>query len=215
MSKRNKVALIFSLLVCAVLALTFLIPVSAGQQTAQPESFAVIDGQRQNTDVIQVAYEPPPGAVLQATEEPTPADEPTAVAMVEVTSEPGGDVIINLPDNPTPTQPDPTPFNLTYLIYGIILTILGGGGISAILNRFGKNKAALDAGEAIYQDKVNEDLRNHVREAFVSIRDINLRLLDVIDKITDGQPNEVSPEVTQALNSIPRNNPTDPPIYPS
>jgi len=202
---RNQIALFISLLICAVLGLTLLLPVSAGQPAPQPQTFAIVDGQRQNTDVIQVAYEPPPGVVLQTTLEAPPTDEsPTA----EATQDSGGVIIIN---NPPADKTDQTPFNLTYLVYGAVIAVLGGGGLYAVIDRVRKSKSVLDAGEALYQDKVNEDLRNHVRESFVAIRDINLKLLEIFDKMTDGKPNVIDESTVDYLRSIQPAPPEDKP----
>lgn len=109
-------------------------------------------------------------------------DEPTAAPTVEVTAE------------PTPVPPvDPAPSADTYisistLLYGLIIAVLGGGTVGVIINRFGSSKANLDAIEKLFLSFPPE-----TRELINNLTNTLDAALDIIQKSTDGLPNEDTP----------------------
>lgn len=119
-----------------------------------------------------------------------------------------------LPETPTaeitaePTQA-PNPINtenaisVASLLYGFIIAILGGGTVAVILNRFGSSKVNLDASEKLFQ-ALSPDAQLQIREMFEGLREVTVKVIDLVDKITDGKPNvdvvaQVKSEVAKQL----------------
>lgn len=130
---------------------------------------------------------------------PTPESEVTAVVVVppvvdvpvevtEVATDTPPVIVVNNP----PATATENGVNASTLLYGLIIAILGGGSFAFILGRLQQSKPVLDAGEALYQGNVSPEMQQHIRQAFETVRDINNRLFDLVDKITDGKPNEVT-----------------------
>lgn len=197
-SNPRRIAVLCFLFVLSVLAGAMLIPVTAAPQTQQ-QAYFVPDSQNGDTAIIQVAYEPPPAA-LQVTDEPAPTDEASPV--VEVTAEPGSGGDVTIINNPPAKEPDNTPLNLTQIVYGVVIAFIAGGTVAGVLSRLQQNKAVIDAAEGIYEDKVSPEAQQTIRVAFEHIRDLSNRAFDILDKITDGKPNEINPETAEALRSI-------------
>ena len=103
------------------------------------------------------------------------------------------------------TTPSPTPtpvvtgeqaINITTLIYFTLVAIFTGGGIAMIVQNFGANKAALDTEEKLFlslppdaQRRAHEALQA-INDAYVKLSEFTDRLLTILNKITDGKPNE-------------------------
>ncbi len=105
---------------------------------------------------------------------------PEVTAVLTATPAPsGGSAPILTPDNA---------ISVSTLIYGLIIAILGGGTVGLVINRFGANKANLDALEKLYLAQ-SPDSQERERQLFEGLRGVTLRLLDLVDKVTDGQPN--------------------------
>ncbi len=89
---------------------------------------------------------------------------------------------------PAPVLTPENAISIVELIRGIIIAILSGGTLAVILNRFGANKLNQDVTEKLYQSQ-SPAAQERERQLFEGIREINLRLLDFLDKVTDGKPN--------------------------
>jgi len=115
---------------------------------------------------------PEPVATIEATINGTPV-QATLIAPV-VTPAP-----ILTPDNA---------ISISTILYGLIIAVLGGGTVGFVLNRFGSNKANLDSMEKLYLAQ-SPDAQERERQIFEDLRSITLRVLDIVDKVTDGKPN--------------------------
>lgn len=89
---------------------------------------------------------------------------------------------------PTPILTPDNAISVSTILYGLIIAVLGGGTVGFVLNRFGSNKANLDAMEKLYLSQ-SPDAQERERQLFIGLRDVTLRVLDLVDKVTDGQPN--------------------------
>lgn len=103
----------------------------------------------------------------------------------EVTAAPTA-VVVEPP--PTFINAD-TGISVSTLAYGVIIAVLSGGTLAVVLTRFGSNKANLDALERLFQSTPPET-QQMIRERFESLEEIAHRLLDIADRVTDGEPNE-------------------------
>lgn len=113
---------------------------------------------------------------------PISAQPPTDEPPVEATPEP-------TPESPVEPAPSAdTYISISTLIFGLIVAVLGGGTVGVIINRFGTSRANLDAAEKLFLSFPPEtrDLINNLTNALDSA-------LDIIRKITDGQPNDEPP----------------------
>lgn len=111
-----------------------------------------------------------PTLAQEATDEPTP-----------VVTETPAPPVVNIPNADTY-------IGISTLVFGIVVAVLGGGTVGVILLRFGQNKAALDAGEKLYEG-LSPDAQKNFREMFEQVREIAIRALDIVDKLTDGKEN--------------------------
>lgn len=119
---------------------------------------------------------------VAAQDVPTPEDFATNTPVVVVTEAP--------PDvTPAPILTPDNAISVSTLIYGLIIAILGGGTVGLVINRFGDNKANLDAAEKLFVS-LSPDAQTNIRQMFEAVQAINVRLLEIVDKVTDGKPNE-------------------------
>lgn len=110
-----------------------------------------------------------------------PTVEPTAIVVTEVP-----------PVEPAPVTPAENAISVSTLVFGIVVAVLGGGTVGVILNRFGSNKANLDAAEKLFLG-ASPETQEIIRERFEQLEGIVSRLMDIVDKVTDGKPNEATP----------------------
>lgn len=96
---------------------------------------------------------------------------------------------------PTAIVVDPPPtfinaengISVSTIVYGVIIALLSGGTLAVVITRFGSNKANLDALEKLYQS-MSPETQEIWRERFVELEGIANRLLEIVDKVTDGDP---------------------------
>ena len=103
-------------------------------------------------------------------------------------------VVTETPAEPpvgTPALNPDTAISISTLVYGIIIAVLGGGTVAVVINRFGSNKANLDALEKLYQS-ASPETQQLIRERFEELEGIVKRLLDMADRATDGKPNDAA-----------------------
>lgn len=95
---------------------------------------------------------------------------------------------------PAPILTPDNAISVSTILYGLIIAVLGGGTVGFVLNKFGSNKTNQDALEKLYLS-LSPDAQTNIRHMFESVQEINVRLLDLVDKVTDGKPNEEPPAV--------------------
>lgn len=86
--------------------------------------------------------------------------------------------------------PAETGINLATLFYGIVVAVLSGGSLALILTRFGSRKENLDAMEKLYMS-----FPPQTQETIARITDVAVKLVDILQKVTDKLPNEDVPPV--------------------
>lgn len=116
----------------------------------------------------------------------------------EVTVEQTPVVIVTPAPAPAPILTPDNAISVSTILYGVIIALLGGGTVGLVINRFGSNKQNLDAAEKLYQS-LSPESQTHLRQMFESLRDVTVRALDIVDKVTDGQPNADEPTAMQML----------------
>lgn len=112
-----------------------------------------------------------------------------------------------VPTVPPVVTPAPAPdfISITTIVYGLVIAILTGGSIAGVLAAVSNNKQSLDAAEKLYKSTPPET-QSMLRDMFESVRDVNLKLLTIIDKITDGAPNDAPVDVAalrQQIKAVP------------
>lgn len=116
----------------------------------------------------------------------TPEVTPAATPVVIVTPAP---VV-----TPAPILTPDNAISVSTILYGLIIAVLGGGTVGFVLNKFGSNTANLDAMEKLYLSQ-SPDAQERERQLFEGLRDVTLRVLDLVDKVTDSKPNDPPPAV--------------------
>lgn len=187
--------LLFGIVVIlAALGMTALVPVAADSPTVESVQVAPVAVEPE-TVMVMIMEQAPADTPADGGETviidpvlgtPVPEDNPTSEPTAESTSEPGVVIINNPPAEPTPAE---TGINWASVFYAAVTAILGGGTIGAILARFGSNKAGLDSAEKLYQG-LSPDSQAMFRGMFEKVNELALKVLDLADKITDGQPND-------------------------
>lgn len=125
----------------------------------------------------------------------TPSDDtfitntPLATVVATVNGTPVEATLIAPTATPAPILTPDNTISISTLIYGLIIAILGGGTVGAVINRFGGSKVNQDAMEKLYLAQ-SPDAQERERQLFEALRDITLRVLDYVDKVTDGLPNQ-------------------------
>jgi hypothetical protein len=122
-----------------------------------------------------------------ATVEPTPESTPIVIVTPAPTPAPAP---VLTPDNA---------IGVSTILYGLIIAVLGGGTVGFVLNKFGGNKANLDAAEKLYLSQ-SPEAQERERQLFMALRDVTLRVLDIVDKVTDGQPNAEVQALPSTIN---------------
>ncbi len=116
------------------------------------------------------------------------------VEVTEAAPNPPPVVVVN---NPASNE---IPMSVVNIFYVVIATILTGGGLLVIISRLLENKQARDNAEKLFLAQSPEAQR-HQRELFEMLSGVTLKLIDFLDKSTDGQPNEEIKSLSSSANS--------------
>lgn len=73
------------------------------------------------------------------------------------------------------------------IIFGVVSAIAAGGTLAVVLRRLGSDKASLDAAEKLYLSFPPE-----TKEVINRLADTVDAAVELIKKVTDGQPNDSS-----------------------
>lgn len=91
-------------------------------------------------------------------------------------------------DAPAPVVTPEVAMSAGELLLYLGLAILGGGGIMAVLTNFLSRRESRDVAEKLYQSASPETQRM-IKELVERAHEVNNRVLDFLDAVTDGQPN--------------------------
>lgn len=191
MSKRLLVFCLF--IVLAVVGVVTLLPVAADSPTAAVEhaSDSAVPANPETSTIMIFEQAPTdlPDESDPVLGTPIPEDEPTAEATADSTGEPPPVIIVNPPAEPEPTPEQNNQTNALTILYVVLAAVFGGGGLTYIWDKIRNSKTALDSAESIWLTQ-SKEMQAVQRKAVEGLTTVAHGLLDVLNKVTDGLPND-------------------------